>query len=127
MIIKFDDRKIFWYVDIRGGAGKSTFVNYFMARHEAACFSGGKIDSLAYAYSRERVVFFDLSKQGNYEYLYRFMEQLKNGRIFNSKYRSGMKFFDTPHLIVFSNDEPARNGFSADRIVLKLIRDGRIY
>ena len=53
-----DDRKIYWYIDLRGGAGKSTFVNYYMARHKAACFCGGKIENLAFAYNREPVCLF---------------------------------------------------------------------
>ncbi len=119
---KPDDRKIYWYVDFIGGAGKSTFVNYFMARHKSVCFFGGKLSDLSYAYDREPVVFFDLSKSGNNSYLLGFMEQLKNGRIFNSKYQSGFKFFAVPHVVVFSNSSPPQEAFAKDRLQIQILK-----
>lgn len=120
-----DDRTIFWIVDNVGGAGKSTFVNYYSARHDSIVFSGGKIEHLAYSYGRERVVFFDLSMEGEWNYLYRFMEQLKNGRVFSSKYKSVMKYFDPPHVVVFSNHLWATGGFSLDRMRLLVIHENK--
>ncbi len=80
------DRFIYWYVDYVGGAGKSTFVNYFLSRHDdAVCFFGGKISDLSYAYNYEKVVFFDLARSGASDYLFGFIEQVKNGRVFSSK------------------------------------------
>ncbi len=111
-----DGRKILWYVDTVGGAGKSTFCNYFMCRHKAICFCGGKLNDLAYVYDREPVVFFDLVRSGSSEYLFGFMEQIKNGRIFSSKYQSGFKFFSRPHVVVFANIYPPFGAFSHDRL-----------
>ena len=111
-----DKRKIVWYVDTVGGAGKSTFVNYFMSSHKAICFSGGKLNDLCYAYNREPVVFFDLCRSGAHDYLYGFMEQLKNGRVFSSKYQSGLKYFKRPHVVVFANIYPRFGAFSEDRL-----------
>lgn len=119
-------RKIYWYVDFDGGAGKSTFCNYFMCRHKAVCFFGGRLNDLSYAYNREPVVFFDLSRSGANEYLFGFMEQLKNGRVFSSKYQSGFKFFKRPHVIVFSNSMPPVDAFSGDRIEVYIIRQNKI-
>jgi len=119
-------RKIYWYVDPIGGAGKSTFCNVFMARHKAVCFFGGRLNDLSYAYDREPVVFFDLARSGANEYLYGFMEQLKNGRIFSSKYQSGFKYFRRPHVVVFSNEEPPANAFSKDRLVVLIIKQNAI-
>jgi len=67
-----DGRKVLWYVDEVGAAGKSTFCNYFMCRHKAVCFTGGKFNDLAYVYDREPVVFFDLVRSGSSEYFVRF-------------------------------------------------------
>lgn len=110
------ERKIFWYVDYVGGAGKSTFVNYFLTRHKSVCFFGGKINDLSYAYNYEPVVFFDLSRSGFNDYLMGFMEQVKNGRVFSSKYKSKMKYFASPHVVVFSNKLPDDGVFSCDRL-----------
>ncbi len=117
------DRYIYWYVDYYGCAGKSTFVNYFLARHPSRCFFGGKISDLSYAYNYEKYVFFDLSRSGFCEYLMGFMEQLKNGRIFSSKYKSSDKFFSPPHVVVFSNKLPLDDSFSSDRLRIKNISD----
>ena len=117
-------RNILWYVDTVGGAGKSTFCNYFMCRHRAVCFSGGKLNDLAYVYDREPVVFFDLVRSGCNDYLYGFMEQIKNGRIFCSKYQSCFKFFSRPHVVVFANSYPAVGAFSADRLeVFRIVKN----
>ena len=113
------DRLIYWYVDYVGGAGKSTFVNYFLSRHKSVCFFGGKINDLSYAYQYEPVVFFDLSRSGFNDYLMGFIEQMKNGRIFSSKYKSAIKYFPSPHVIVFSNKLPEDGVFSADRLEIK--------
>ncbi len=122
-----DGRRILWYVDPVGGAGKSTFCNYFMCRHRAACFSGGKLSDLAYAYDREPVVFFDLVRSGASDYLYGFMEQIKNGRVFSSKYKSGFKFFKRPHVVVFSNAYPPCGAFSRDRLEVFRIDKNEIF
>ena len=113
-----DKRQILWYVDTLGGAGKSTFVNYFLCKHPttAVCFSGGKLNDLSYAYNRETVVFFDLCRSGAHDYLYGFMEQLKNGRLFSTKYQSGFKLFSRPHVVVFANIYPPFGAFSQDRL-----------
>lgn len=113
------DRFIYWYVDYVGGAGKSTFVNYFLSRHiNSVCFFGGKINDLSYAYDYQKVVFFDLARSGASDYLFGFIEQMKNGRIFSSKYKSFIKYFPSPHVVVFSNKLPDDGVFSADRVIV---------
>ena len=122
-----DGRKILWYVDTIGGAGKSTFCNYFMCRHKAICFCGGKLNDLAYVYDREPIVFFDLVRSGCHDYLFGFMEQIKNGRIFSSKYQSGFKFFSRPHVVVFANIYPPFGAFSKDRLEVFRIYKNEIF
>ena len=64
-------------------------------------------------------MFFDLSRSGFNDYLMGFIEQMKNGRIFSSKYKSAIKYFPSPHVIVFSNKLPEDGVFSADRLEIK--------
>ena len=115
-----DPRKIVWYVDWRGGVGKSWFVNFFLSRHgsrSAACFSDGRPADVAYAYEYQRVVFFDLTRSTpDLLPLCHVMEQLKDGRIFSSKYNSRVKLFACPHVVVFANKEPPDLAFSPDRL-----------
>jgi len=53
--------------------------------------------------------------------LFGFMEQMKNGRIFSSKYQSGFKFFSRPHVVVFANVYPPFGAFSKDRLEVFVI------
>ena len=123
-----DRRKIYWYVDTIGGAGKSSFASMFISRHKAVRFRGSvRMMDVAYAYKREPVVFFDFPRSAfDVEKMCSIMEQFKDGEIFSSKYTSGMKFFASPHVIVFANFWPPKGAFSEDRIIVRLIKNGRI-
>lgn len=60
------------------------------------------------------------SKQG--EYLqYDFLEEVKNGRIFNTKYESCMIEFPSPHVVVMMNEHPDMTKLSEDRYNLIVI------
>lgn len=115
------ERKIYWYIDFKGNAGKSTFVDYYRARHRAKKITGGKINDLCYSYDYEPVVFFDFARGKETQYLNGFIEDLKNGFLFSAKYRSFDKTFRVPHVIVFSNKLPEPDSFSLDRLIIRNI------
>ncbi len=115
------DRKIYWYFDFEGMAGKSTFVDYYRARHRAKKITGGKINDLCYSYDYEPVVFFDFARGKETTYLNAFIEDLKNGFLFSAKYKSYDKVFKRPHVIIFSNKLPEPDSFSLDRLVVRNI------
>ena len=118
-----DARKIYWYVDTKGGAGKSTFYSLFKSRgNSCARFRSGRPQDIAYVYKRERVVFFDIPRAvSNILDLCSLMEQFKDGELFSSKYMSEIKCFAPPHVVVFSNHYPPNDVFSDDRLVIKNI------
>lgn len=72
--------------------------------------------ALASAGFAPRVVIVDAprSKQGDF-IQYDFLEELKNGRIFNTKYESRMLEFPTPHVVVMMNEDPDMTKLSEDR------------
>lgn len=123
-----DRRKIFWYVDTVGGAGKSSFASMFISRHKAVRFRGSvRPLDVAYAYKREPVVFFDFPRSAfDVDKMCSLMEQFKDGEIFSSKYARVMKRFAPPHVIVFANFWPFKGAFSEDRIVVRVIQKGEI-
>jgi len=43
------------------------------------------------------------------------LESIKNGLIVNTKYETGSKLFNSPHIIVFSNMSPDVSAMSMDR------------
>ena len=70
------------------------------------------------------VVFFDCprSKQGEF-IQYDFLEEVKNGFVFSSKYESRNKAFDSPHVVVFMDEQPDMTKLSEDRYnILELAR-----
>lgn len=115
------DRKIYWCHDACGGTGKSFMAKYLVAFHDAIIYTNGKLADMACAYKHEPVVIVDLARcaKDNMDHWYQFMESLKNGVLFSSKYESTTKLFKSPHVIVFANfcpDEQERlSKLSADR------------
>jgi len=109
-------RKIIWYVDTQGAAGKSTLVRHLCTRGEGIVLEG-KVADMAYAYNGQRIVFFDVSRtQVEYmDHLYSFAEKLKDGMVTSPKYESQTKFFPTPHVVFMANISPDTMKWSGDR------------
>jgi len=63
-----------------------------------------------------KIYFFDCprSKQGEF-IQYDFLEEVKNGYVFSSKYESRNKVFPSPHVVVFMNELPDMTKLSKDR------------
>lgn len=110
-------RIVYWFWDAIGNTGKSWFASYVLAWNDATIFTNGKIADMAFAYNYEPIVIIDLARtQADHcDHFYQFMESLKNGVLFSSKYESGKKLFKPPHVVVFANFEPDRAKLSADR------------
>lgn len=116
---KAEDRKILWFYDPQGGAGKSTVVRYGISAMNAITLNG-RIQDMAHAYNGQPIVFFDVSRTqaDTMDHLYSFAETLKNGVIFSTKYNSGQKTFDPPHVVFMSNSLPDTSKWTSDRLVL---------
>lgn len=118
-----DHRTIYFVVDTRGDSGKSWFCRYYESVYgRSVTLIPGKKADMVYAFlsllkKETKVVFVDAprSKQGEF-IQYDFLEELKNGRLFNTKYESRMFEFAVPHVVVMMNEEPDREKLSADRI-----------
>jgi hypothetical protein len=65
------------------------------------------------------IVIFDIPRVNKGQISYQALEQIKNGMLFNSKYESGMCRFNSPHILVFSNDEPHYESLSEDRWLIE--------
>lgn len=116
-----DPRLIYWFYEADGGAGKSFFADYLFSVKGACIFTPSKKADIALAYSKERSPFvvFDCSKtilEGAMDNVYTIAEDLKNGRIFSPKYDSGVVYFTTPHVVVFSNSPPDLSKVAKERI-----------
>lgn len=132
-----DLRKIIWYVDTKGGSGKSEFTAS-MVDHEPEniirCDSGRQAD-IAYGIRKdmERIhkpwlgtdgncIILDLPRQAEeYDSIYAFIEKCKNGRITSTKYDTKQLSWDCVHIIVFTNWHPDKSQLSEDRWDIRFI------
>lgn len=70
---------------------------------------------LKYAYDRQSIVIFNLTRSMQEHFNYEAMEAIKNGIFFRSKYASTQKVYPIPYVVVFANWPPDEAKLSADR------------
>lgn len=113
-----DDRTIEFVVDTTGNSGKTWFAHYYSQLHERVqVLQPGKKADMAYALDPTiRVLFIDAprSKQGEF-IQYDFLEDVKNGYVFSSKYESRVKQLERCHVVVLMNELPDMSKLSEDR------------
>jgi len=120
-----DDRTIYWYWDDTGNIGKSAFIKYMIVKHKVLFCSGGKhSDIMNLVFNQDmdecKCVMFDIPRANKGHISYASLESIKNGMVCNTKYETGVKVFNSPHVFVFANFPPDdENMLSADRWVIK--------
>lgn len=110
-----DNRKVTWVYDPDGNIGKSFLANYLLAKENTYLVEGGKRADVAYAYNYEEFVVFDFTRSQEENVNYSTIESFKNGRIFSSKYESGLKLFNPAKVLCLSNFYPDKSKLSEDR------------
>jgi len=119
-----DDRKIYWFWEPIGNVGKSAFVKYMIIKHKALfCDGGKKSDLINLVFNNDmdicKCVIWDLPRGTKGNISYATLECVKNGMVCNTKYETGVKCFNPPHIFVFANfppDDPEQ--LSPDRWVI---------
>jgi len=121
-------RRIHWFVDPDGGAGKSFLVRYLATNRGALPIGSGRHDRLLNAWNGEPIVTFDFSRDVNTagdnnadRTPYAVIESIKNGVVFSGFFGAGPRIFDIPHVLCFSNFQPDESKLSADRWDLRFI------
>lgn len=113
-----DDRKITWIVDLAGGKGKTALCRYLCIKR-GAILLGGKAADMKYAIAEleeiPNIILMNLTRSQEDYVSYQGIEEIKDGIFFTTKYKSGMKIYNPPHVVVFSNWEPKTEKLSADR------------
>lgn len=115
-----DGRTCHWVVDIEGGKGKSSFCKYMFVKHKVLTIQGGKLaDIMNIVFNVDmritRMVLIDIPRSTGNKVSYSAIECILNGMITNTKYETGVKVFNPPHLVVFSNFYPDMKKLSSDR------------
>lgn len=121
-----DGRHIYWYTDPIGGKGKSSFCKYMVVKNNALVIQGGKLSdvvNIIYNSDMDRIntVIIDVPRNNGNKISYNAVECILNGMITNTKFETGVKIFNPPHVIVFSNFMPEKEKLSLDRWVIKVI------
>lgn len=121
-----DRRKIIFVVDETGNSGKSWFAHYYtsLIGETAQVMLPGRKADMAYALKPNlKILFLDAprSKQGEF-IQYDFLEDLKNGYVFSTKYESRIKSYEPMHVVVNMNEPPDTTKLSTDRFKIINIR-----
>lgn len=118
------ERKIFWYWESIGNIGKSAFVKYCVVKHKALfCDGGKKSDIINLVFNNDmdecNIIIWDIPRASRGNVSYSALEAIKNGLVCNTKYETGTKVFNPPHIIVFANFPPEEPELlSSDRWVI---------
>ena len=125
-------RKIHFYIDPRGAAGKSFFARYLysLKPDDTLILSNAKHDRLYACYTGQTRVVFDMTRSLDDEHdnmPYQVMENIKNGYKPPGMYGVPPCFFAIPHVIVFTNQTPKMNGLSEDRFDLHYLSSTAAY
>lgn len=113
-----DDRKIMFFVDAVGGAGKTWYQRYKLTTsNRVQLLSSGRRDDIAHAIDEKKSIFFFNVPRGGMEFLpYTVLEQIKDQLVFSPKYNSRTKcFMHKTHVVVFCNEPPDMGKMSVDR------------
>lgn len=126
---KPDDRKIIWYMDERGGCGKSRFTRWMVKQKLAYCLTnlGGSYHAASTIKSaidngwNQKILIVDLSRGYEDKDIYDPLEAIKNGMITSVKYAGQTVEFEPPHVVVFANFMPNLQKMSMDRWDIRVI------
>jgi len=113
-----DDRTVMWYYSHEGKTGKSTFTKHCILNLGAVFLSKGKygdIINIIYKSTIKNIVVIDIPRNSGNFVSYDAIESIKNGMICNTKFETGYKIFQPPHVLIFSNDYPQVEKLSEDR------------
>lgn len=115
-----DDRTINWFYGVTGCNGKSSLTKYMIVKHKALLCQDGRasdIKNLIFNADMDncKIIIFDLTRSVGNKISFNALESIKDGLICNTKYETGTKIFNPPHVVVFANERPDENKISKDR------------
>jgi len=119
------DRRVYWLWEATGNFGKSCFVKWLQVKRNAVEV-GGKASDIFNVLTKvadKSLVIIDAPRCMMDHVSYQAIEKVKNGAFFSGKYEGQTVLFNTGHVIVFANQQPAYVQLSADRWKVINLRD----
>lgn len=130
---KPEKRYLRWIWDEPGCSGKTEFIKYCSVRFEKECIfanagSSKDIANLLKNYDEKHGImnlrYFIYNVARNAPISYNMIEGVKDGIMTNTKYEATSLIFNTPHVIIMSNELPVLESLSLDRWIIYKIKDG---
>lgn len=122
LLTKKDARSIHLVYEPEGGVGKTTLVNLLGATGKIAqipfCNDYRDIMRMAMAQYKLGAFFIDLPralKKDKLRQMYSGIETIKGGYAFDDRYSYKSVYFDSPQIVVFTNELPEKSFLSEDR------------
>lgn len=124
---KADCRKIIWFSDPKGLAGKSSFKRHWLIKHPNDIETDGNAQDIKFQLAclqkagrkikdMPKVIIFDFPRCKDLNLVsYSGMEAIKMGCFASPKYESTCVLMNYPHVVVFANGEPIYSKCTADR------------
>lgn len=108
---KPEKRKVYWFWENIGNVGKTDIVKYLVVTQNALFCNGGKYSDICNLVFKNdmdkcRIMIFDLPRKHGGMISTDAIEAIKNGMICNTKYETGCKVFNWPHVLIFANAPP---------------------
>lgn len=115
-------RKVHWFWEPNGNAGKSDFIRHLIIKHNALVVGGDRKDikcQIADLIEKKRfnskIIIMELMREDENNLSYGAIEAIKTCHFASSKFHGGMCIFNPVHLFVFSNAPPNMLKLSEDR------------
>lgn len=118
-----EDRKIIWYADPLGAAGKTAFVKHrIIHNRKSVIMVNGKASDIKCAVKIVldtgqdiEEVYFCIPRKLEQFVSYQAIEEVKDGLFFSGKYEGGCVLMNVPHVIVMANFLPDLTALTLDR------------
>lgn len=120
-----NDREIHWWVDRRGGQGKTSMCKHLVLKHDA-CYVAGKGADVKYLISNwiekrgthPKLIVINITRTQENFVNYGVIEEIKDGLFVSSKYRTTAVVMNSPQVFIFANFSPDLRKMTQDRWVI---------
>lgn len=124
-------RRVVWYFDPDGGAGKTELCRYLLHHNPQTLFvSTASAKDILYQVIKNRedprTILVNLTRSAEGTFAYGAIEAIKDGLVFSGKYEGGFRMFPHPHIVIFANWHPDITQLTEDRWDIRMLRNNAI-